>query len=210
MPTGIYKHKKGIYHHSEETLQKMRKPKSEEGRKNMRLAKLGKPNKNKGKTLEEILGIERAIDFKRNSRKPKSEDFKRNLRKPKSEEAKRRMRKPKSEEGRKNMRLARLKKIIPFKDTSIEVRLQNILRDNNIIFEKHKPIHGQPDLFIEPNICIFADGDYWHNYPAGRERDREVTKVLTEKGYKVLRFWEHDINNNLNDCFEQIRGVIDF
>jgi hypothetical protein len=54
------------------------------------------------------------------------------------------------------------------KDTSIEIILQNILKDNGIAFIKHKSIFGQPDIFINPNICIFCDGDYWHNFPKGR------------------------------------------
>ena len=31
---------------------------------------------------------------------------------------------------------------------------------------KHKGVlRAQPDIFIEPNICIFVDGDYWHCNP---------------------------------------------
>ena len=30
---------------------------------------------------------------------------------------------------------------------------------------KHKPIRGQPDVFIHPNICVFVDGDRWHANP---------------------------------------------
>ena len=50
--------------------------------------------------------------------------------------------------------------------------LQNLLTVAKIKFETHRmyikqglTIHGQPDIFIKPNICIFADGNYWHANP---------------------------------------------
>ena len=103
---------------------------------------------------------------------------------------------------------ARLRIKIPFKDTSIEVKMQNILKENNIDFEKHKAIVGQPDIFIEPNICIFCDGDYWHNLPGRRQKDYIVTKKLKEQGYQVLRLWEHEINKNIDKCFNIIKKRI--
>jgi len=105
------------------------------------------------------------------------------------------------------LKIARTKKIIPFKDTSIEVALQNILKENNICFTTHKAILGQPDIFIEPNICIFVDGDYWHNYPYGRDKDKEVTRELTNQGYIVFRFWERDILDDLKTCFKKIENL---
>lgn len=104
----------------------------------------------------------------------------------------------------------RLKQIIPFKDTSIEIKIQNYLDINNIIYIKHIALMGQPDIFIEPNICIFADGDYWHNFPEGRKRDILVSQTLIEEGYNVLRFWEHEINNNFDVVKEFIEAAFEF
>jgi len=109
-----------------------------------------------------------------------------------------------TEETKQKMRENRKKWSIPFGNTSIELALQNKLTELGINFTKHKPILGQPDIFIEPNICVFADGDYWHNLPNSLQRDNFVTTTLEQKGYKVLRFWEHDINNNLDNCIEKI------
>jgi G:T-mismatch repair DNA endonuclease (very short patch repair protein) len=92
-----------------------------------------------------------------------------------------------------------------FKDTSIELKLQKILTEHGIKFEKHVSMEGHPDIFIKPNICIFADGDYFHNLPGRKERDAAVTATLTDKGYRVLRFCEHDINSNINSCFNTIQ-----
>lgn len=96
--------------------------------------------------------------------------------------------------------IARLKIKIPFKDTSIEVKLQNELRRVGLTFRTHESILGQPDIFIEPNICIFADGDYWHRLPGRVIRDEYVTQSLREQGYIVLRFWESEINRTLEKC----------
>ena len=67
------------------------------------------------------------------------------------------------------LRQKRLHQIFPKKDTKIEIILQKELTKRDIPFVTHKALFGQPDIFIEPNICVFADGDYWHNYPEGRD-----------------------------------------
>lgn len=109
---------------------------------------------------------------------------------------------------------ARLKQIIPTRDTVPERLLQQNLMKMNINFASHYPILGQPDIFIEPNICIFADGCYWHgcplHFPKRRinERDERITKELAKQNYIVLRFWEHDILNNIDNCINKITEVI--
>ena len=100
-----------------------------------------------------------------------------------------------------------LSKNLCFKDTSIELKMQNILRENNIKFEKQKPLLKKyiVDIFIKPNIVIECDGDYWHNRPGAQERDKLRNVNLTNAGYKVLRFWEHEINDNINLCFSRLQ-----
>ena len=61
-------------------------------------------------------------------------------------------------ETRKKLSIARLKRVFPIQDTKIEIKLQNWLTEQGINFKTHYPILGQPDIFIEPNICIFAMG----------------------------------------------------
>lgn len=93
-------------------------------------------------------------------------------------------------------------------NTRPERELKEILNDLGINFEEQKNIYGTPDFFINPNICIFADGVYWHNYPNGSERDKEVNLILKEKGYKILRFWETEIYSNKEKIKEDIINVI--
>ena len=106
------------------------------------------------------------------------------------------------------MRNSRLKQVFPVKDTKIELIIQKTLTEENIKFTTHKPILGQPDIFIEPNICIFADGEYWHNLPGAQEKDKKINKKLEENGFKILRFWEKDINTNIKECIQKIRLTI--
>lgn len=107
-------------------------------------------------------------------------------------------------EWRDNARARRMKQHFPSKNTSIELKLKNFLEKLNIKFEMHKSILGrtQPDFFIEPNICIYADGNYWHNYPYGTENDKILTELLLVNKFRVLRLWEHEINKMNIDIFK--------
>lgn len=112
--------------------------------------------------------------------------------------------------------------------SSIERILQEKLTFMNIPFTKQKSIklskaYHRVDLFIEPNICIEADGDFYHGCPIHkpgsylvfgkpiegiRRRDIQITAELEQHGYIVLRFWEHDIHNNLELCIKKICNVM--
>jgi len=136
-----------------------------------------------------------------------------------------------SEETKGKLRITRSKQVFPRKDTEIEKRLQNLLNVAKIKFETHRMyierglmIHGQPDIFIKPNICIFADGDYWHANPKfyksnsiiiGKKKakdkwksDKVITSKLKKQGYRVLRLWGYDINNNLEKCLQKIIKIV--
>lgn len=115
-------------------------------------------------------------------------------------------------ETRKIMVEKRRHRVIPYIDTKLEQKFQSKLISLDISFEKHKPIYGQPDIFIEPNICIFIDGCFWHacktckkgiqnkNYIVRRKIDKQITKKLKLEGYEVHRFWEHEINSDIEKC----------
>jgi len=107
-----------------------------------------------------------------------------------------------------------------FKNTKPERFLQSVLSVNGVKYESQKNIYGRPDIFIEPNVYVFVDGCFHHgckkcstekqlnHYIPQRKikRDMIVNKKLEKQGYKIIRFWEHDINNNLNKCLEVIRN----
>jgi len=80
-------------------------------------------------------------------------------------------------------------------------------------YRKHyKKLPGSPDIvFVGKKLAIFIDGDFWHGYnflklkkvpPGGYwrkkiisniERDKRINRELRKAGWKVLRFWEHEL-----------------
>jgi DNA mismatch endonuclease Vsr len=133
-------------------------------------------------------------------------------------------RKPFSKETKQKMAIARLYKIIPRKDTKPERMMQIALLLEGVKFRKHEPILGQPDIFIEPNICVFVDGDYTHgnkikfsensilmNKKTAKEvweKDKRVSSRLNGQGYHVIRVWENDIMHNVNNVANNIIKLI--
>lgn len=92
-----------------------------------------------------------------------------------------------------------------------------------------KTIFGKPDLtFKKIKLAIFVDGEFWHGkgwfdrkndhktnqefwckkIERNIERDNEVKEVLSNQGWRVLRFWSNDIEKNLLTCTLQIETVI--
>lgn len=115
-----------------------------------------------------------------------------------------------TKETKAKIRKARLKQIIPKRDTSIEVAMQNELRARDISFTTHKPLCGiaQVDVFIEPNIVVECDGDYWHNRPDTKAKDKKRDTILIAAGHTVLRYWEHEIKDNVEGCVDEIEELM--
>lgn len=119
---------------------------------------------------------------------------------------------PKTEFTKEN----RSRLILPKKDTSIEVKLQNYLKQLNIEFFTHQYMHiehgYQCDILIpkqdgiDRTTVIECFGDYWHKIPYGNPLDSLRCHELREKGYRVLVFWEREIKvMELND-FKNLFG----
>jgi len=75
-----------------------------------------------------------------------------------------------------------------YSDTDIERILEDWLKIKGIKYEKQKQLLGITlvDFFVEPNVCIYADGDYWHSLPKIRQRDGFIRKVLRDNGYRTI------------------------
>ena len=93
------------------------------------------------------------------------------------------------------------------KETGIELKLQELLRVMGIEFVTQKPLLGVTiaDIFIYPNVAIFADGTYWHKGAMKEYKDSEKTKQLVKGGYVVLRLQEEEINKSPNETQEKLR-----
>lgn len=90
--------------------------------------------------------------------------------------------------------------------TKIEIILEEIVKKLNLKYLTQYPLLGitVADIYLpDHHIAIYADGDYWHNYPHGTKKDFQVKKELENAHIKVLRFWERDIHGNISNI-EQI------
>ena len=118
-----------------------------------------------------------------------------------------------NKEAIKKIKEKRLQQIIPKYDTKIEKLIQQKLKNRKINFQTHKIIDNiyhkyRCDVFIHSNIVIECDGDYWHNYPIGNKLDHIRTREMIDKGYTVIRFWEHEINKNPEWCIDFIQNMM--
>jgi len=137
-------------------------------------------------------------------------------------------------EHKENLAKHRLTQKFPKQDTKLEIAAQTILRDNNIKFIDHKAILGQPDIFIEPNFCIFMDGDYFHGNPdmyeddyviwkaydkgnvhrpkvtakSKREKDHKINLKLKAQGYLVMRTYETPFYENPKKWLTEVKEFI--
>lgn len=103
------------------------------------------------------------------------------------------------------------------KNTGPEMRLRTALWAAGLRYRVHPDMPGRPDLaFLGPMVAVFVDGCFWHGCPihgaipatrsgwwedklAGNVvRDRAVQDELQLAGWKVLRFWEHEVKEDLS------------
>lgn len=76
-------------------------------------------------------------------------------------------------------------------NTKPELAMKEILNHWGYEFEFQKILKGIIVDFYVPsrNAVIHVDGEYWHNYPNGTEKDRRQDEVLRGAGYNVKRWW---------------------
>lgn len=115
------------------------------------------------------------------------------------------------------------------KDTSIEIKLRKALWHEGIRYRKnYERLPGKPDIAITKwKIAVFCDSSFWHgrdfkikkpvetnndywNKKIKRniERDKKVNQSLTALGWIVLRFWDIEIKQNLDQCINTIKNAI--
>ena len=92
-----------------------------------------------------------------------------------------------------------------------ELVLAKIFRAHGFTgWRRRQPVFGKPDfIFRAAKVAVFVDGCFWHGCPQhcrmpkgnrsfwrqkigrNRERDRLVSRTLRQRGWRVLRIWEH-------------------
>ena len=92
--------------------------------------------------------------------------------------------------------------------TPQEQKLWNILRNRrykNLCFKRQYIIGNYIVDFVcrEKKLIIELDGGQ-HNKTPNIEYDNIRTKYLEEQGYRVLRFWNNEIDENIDGVFSKI------
>jgi very-short-patch-repair endonuclease len=92
--------------------------------------------------------------------------------------------------------------------TPQEVKLWINLRELNAIgfhFRRQAPIGGYIVDFVSfgARTVVEIDGGQ-HGMEAGIRSDRERDTFLRSRGFNVLRFWNSDVDRNLNGVVESI------
>ena len=108
------------------------------------------------------------------------------------------------------------------KHTSPEIAFRKALRSRRIAYRLH---YGKEKIDIaipSKKLAIFIDGCFWHGCPRhsskpktnraywlpklrkNKLRDKAKTAKLKAAGWKVMRFWEHDVKKRLEWCIEKV------
>lgn len=88
-------------------------------------------------------------------------------------------------------------------------------------------ITGNPDFFFPvQQIAIFVDGCFWHGCPKcghvpktnqafwkekimrTKQRDKEMAVRLEAEGTRVIRFWEHEVRDNIDSIVVTIKKLL--
>jgi DNA mismatch endonuclease (patch repair protein) len=100
--------------------------------------------------------------------------------------------------------------------------LEAELKNRSLLVKPQELLFGKflVDFLVNDKIVIFADGCYFHGceihhkdefvgLPKRKAIDKSQTSYLEKCGFKVFRFWEHDINKNASKCVDQVVKYIE-
>lgn len=118
---------------------------------------------------------------------------------------------------------------IKSKDSKMELSLRKLLNSCGFRYRKNvSRLPGKPDIaFIGKKVVVFLDSCFWHGckrhcrlpssnrkywvakIKKNKERDRSVNKRYKSLGWRVLRFWEHDLNKDISKITDKILRLVD-
>lgn len=122
-----------------------------------------------------------------------------------------------------------LMSLIRGQNTTPEMRLRKALWIAGLRYRLKNRLPGKPDIvFPSVKVAVFVDGCFWHGCPVhGRvpksnqgfwlkkftrniARDIAAEAALAALGWRVLRFWEHEVEKDLVGCaFKVLKAVRD-
>ena len=112
-------------------------------------------------------------------------------------------------------------------DTDLERAVRTGLHRRGLRFRKHvRALPGRPDVvFGSARVVVFVDGDFWHGYrfplwkhtlsefwqhkiAVNRARDRRNFARLRSNGWRVIRIWQHDVKQRLEQHLNAIETIV--
>jgi DNA mismatch endonuclease (patch repair protein) len=120
----------------------------------------------------------------------------------------------------KNVRSIVMSKILGC-NTAPEMMLRRTLWAHGLRgFRVHSRLPGKPDITYKSHgLAVFVDGCFWHSCPIckiakpqsrrsywlpklkrNRDRDLLVSRTLRNSGWRVIRFWEHEVWSDADGC----------
>jgi DNA mismatch endonuclease (patch repair protein) len=113
------------------------------------------------------------------------------------------------------------------RDTKPEILLRDALWRMGLRYRLKSKLIGKPDLvFPTARVAIFVDGCHWHCCPhhwvrpksnttfwdakfqRNRSRDAKVNQLLIKDGWRVLRFWEHQVKADIATVATTVYGEV--
>lgn len=92
-----------------------------------------------------------------------------------------------------------------------------------------RTLPGKPDFYFPDfKLAVFVDGCFWHGCETcghipntnrrfwsaklerNQSRDAKATKDLQQMGCQVIRFWEHELTDDLASCITRITRLLSF
>jgi len=124
---------------------------------------------------------------------------------------------------------SRIMSAIRSKDTKPELRLRRALHAEGVRGWRCHPkrVAGKPDVaFVGLQLAVFVDGCFWHGHPdhftpgksgrywdekiaSNQERDRRVNAQLEGEGWKVMRFWDLEVNEDAASCARKVAREVE-
>lgn len=110
------------------------------------------------------------------------------------------------------------------KETKLETKVTKYLWTKGLRYRKNvKDLYGTPDIAIKSRkVVVFIDSCYWHGCPEhcrlpvsnneywqakierNAARDCKVTAYYRDKGWRVIRIWEHDLKDSFEDVMNKL------
>ncbi|MBF0170820.1 MAG: very short patch repair endonuclease [Nitrospinae bacterium] len=112
------------------------------------------------------------------------------------------------------------------KDTAPETILRKTLWHAGLRYRVRPDLPGTPDFaLMKDKVAVFVDGCFWHGCPIhytasvrnaefwqkklarNLERDRRVDEELAKLGWRIVRVWEHEVEQSVTKTVERMHAI---